>query len=61
MAKKSSSKRTRISPRGNTRFVRRRKDGTIRESDEAGRSVAQDRRKNAKTKAPKGQRDRGDS
>lgn len=60
MAKRSSSKRTRISPRGNTRFVRRRQDGTFKESDDASRSLAQDRRRKAKTKAPKGQGDRGD-
>jgi hypothetical protein len=42
------------------RYVRRRADGTFRESDDVGRSLAADRRTQAATKARKGQGDRGD-
>ena len=49
------SKRERISPNGDTRFVRR-----FKESDDAGRSLAQDRRKQAKATVKPGQGDRGD-
>jgi hypothetical protein len=46
---------------GGSRFVRRNEKGQFT-SDQvsAGRSIAQDRRMSAKTKAPKGQKDRGD-
>ena len=46
---------------GGSRFVRRNDKGQFT-SDQvsAGRSVAQDRRVDAKNKAPKGQKDRGD-
>jgi hypothetical protein len=57
---KATGKRTRISPRDNTRFVRRDSKGRIRESDDAGRSLAQDRKRKAKKKAKSGQGDRGD-
>jgi hypothetical protein len=59
MAKKTA-KRELIAPKGNKRFIRRRADGTIKESDDVGRSLAADRRKRPQTKAPKGQGDRGD-
>jgi hypothetical protein len=42
------------------RFVRRDVRGQFRESDDVGRSLAQDRRRRAKTKAKRGQGDRGD-
>ena len=54
------SKRERISPNGDTRFVRRDEQGRFKESDDAGRSLAQDRRKQAKTTVKSGQGDRGD-
>lgn len=57
MAKK---KRERISPRGDARFIRRDERGRIVESDDAGRSLASDRRQKAKTKVESGQGDRGD-
>ena len=46
---------------GGSRFVRRNAKGQFT-SDQvsAGRSIAQDRRTDAKNKAPKGQKDRGD-
>jgi hypothetical protein len=54
------SKRERISPNGDTRFVRRDEHGRFKESDDAGRSLAQDRRKQAKSTVKPGQGDRGD-
>ena len=58
--KRSSSKRTLVAPRGSKRYVRRDARGRIKESDQVGRSLSTDRRKRAKRKAPKGQRDKGD-
>ena len=58
--KKSSSKRELVTPRGDKRFVRRTKGGRFSESDDAGRSLSTDRRRKAKTKAKRGQGDRGD-
>ena len=57
---KKSSKRELIVPRGDKRYVRRDSRGRIKESDEVSRSLSQDRRRQAKRKAPKGERDRGD-
>lgn len=42
------------------RYVRRDDKGRFRESDDVGRSLAQDVRKNAKTSVKAGQGDRGD-
>jgi hypothetical protein len=42
------------------RYVRRRANGTFKESDDVGRSLAQDRKRKAKTTARRGQGDRGD-
>ena len=53
-------KRERISPNGDARFVRRDERGRFKESDDVGRSLAQDRRKHAKTEVKSGQGDRGD-
>ena len=54
-------KRELIEPhKGDKRFVRRNDDGRFSESDDAGKSLAQDVRKPAKTVARKGQGDRGD-
>ena len=58
--KRSSSKRELIAPRGDKRYVRRGRGGEFKESDDAGRSLSTDRRRKAKTKARKGQGDRGD-
>ena len=52
--------RERISPRGDTRFVRRDEQGRFTESDDAGRSLSQDRKKKASTRVKKGQGDKGD-
>jgi hypothetical protein len=42
------------------RFVRRDEEGRFKESDDVGRSLAQDVRKKAKTTVKAGQGDRGD-
>jgi hypothetical protein len=55
-----ATKRQRISPNGDARFVRRDARGRIVESDDVGRSLAQDRRRAAKATAKPGQGDKGD-
>jgi len=42
------------------RFVRRNEKGQFKQSVDVGRSLAADRRQHAKTKAKKGEGDRGD-
>jgi hypothetical protein len=42
------------------RFVRRNDDGTFKESDDVGRSLAQDVKKHSKTVVKAGQGDKGD-
>jgi hypothetical protein len=42
------------------RYVRRDAQGRFKEVEDVGRSLAQDRRRQAKTKAKKGEGDRGD-
>ncbi|MCC6494508.1 MAG: hypothetical protein IT424_15975 [Pirellulales bacterium] len=63
-AKKSSKQRATsrelIAPRGDRRFVRRDEQGQFQESDDAGRSLAADRRQKAKRSVKSGQGDRGD-
>ena len=58
--KKTASKRTLIAPKGDKRYVRRSAKGRFKESDDVGRSLSTDRRKRAKTKASRGQGDKGD-
>jgi hypothetical protein len=53
-------KRELISPKGDKRYIRRDERGRIKESDDVGRSLSQDRRKHAKTAVKPGQGDRGD-
>lgn len=55
-----TSRRERISPRGDTRFVRRDSQGQFKESDDAGSSLRSDRRKRAKKTVRSGHGDRGD-
>ena len=56
-----TSKRERIEPKtGDVRFVRRDAKGRFAESDNAGRSLSQDRRQHAATEVKPGQGDRGD-
>jgi hypothetical protein len=58
--KRSSGARELIAPRGDKRYVRRSGSGRFSESDDVGRSQSTDRRRKAKTKAKRGQGDRGD-
>jgi hypothetical protein len=56
-----AARRELIEPhKGDKRYVRRNKKGRIKESENVGRSLTQDRRRKAKTVAPRGQGDRGD-
>ncbi|GEP43878.1 hypothetical protein [Brevifollis gellanilyticus] len=58
---KSDSKRELIEPHpGDKRFVRRDDQGQFKESDDVGRSLAQDQQQHSKTDAGKGQGDKGD-
>lgn len=59
MAKKSA-KRELIDTGTDKRFVRRDEQGQFKESDDVGRSLAQDPRKSAKTASKSGQGDKGD-
>jgi hypothetical protein len=54
------AKRELINTSTDKRFVRRAEDGTFKEFDDVGRSLAADRRKKAKTPAKSGQGDKGD-
>lgn len=42
------------------RYVRRDEDGKFKESDDVGRSLAQDQKRQAKGKSKKGEGDKGD-
>jgi hypothetical protein len=55
-----AQKRERIDTATDSRFVRRDDEGKFKESDDAGRSIAADRRQPAQKVVPKGQGDRGD-
>jgi hypothetical protein len=56
-----ATRRELIEPhKGDKRYVRRNKRGQFKETDDVGRSLAQDRRRKAKSAAPRGQGDRGD-
>lgn len=57
---KKSSDRELIDTGSDKRYVRRDDKGQFKESDDVGRSLAQDRRQAAKTTVPAGQGDRGD-
>ena len=58
--KKKSTDRELIDTGTDKRYVRRDADGQFKESDDVGRSLAQDRKQRAKTTVPAGQGDRGD-
>ena len=56
-----AGKRELIEPhKGDRRFVRRDAQGRFSEVEDAGRSMAQDRRRRAKTESKPGYGDRGD-
>lgn len=55
------AKRELIEPhKGDKRYIRRDERGRIKESDDVGRSLSQDRRREAKASAKPGQGDKGD-
>ncbi|HEU4522492.1 MAG TPA: hypothetical protein VFT12_10840 [Thermoanaerobaculia bacterium] len=58
--KRGSGKRELIDTGNDKRYVRRDAKGQFEEVDNVGRSLAADRRQKAKTKAKRGQGDRGD-
>jgi hypothetical protein len=60
MAKRSVAKRELINTGTDKRYVRRNQSGRFKESDDVGRSLAQDRQRKAKTKSTRGQGDKGD-
>ena len=57
---RGAGKREMINTGTDKRYVRRDAQGQFKESDDVGRSLSSDRRRQAKTAAPKGQGDRGD-
>jgi len=60
-ARRKAAKRELINTGSNKLFVRRNKRGTsFKEVEDVGRSLAQDRRRKAKSVAKRGQGDRGD-
>ena len=59
---RKTSKRTVLEPRkGDRRYLRRNKKGEFKTEVNVGRSLAADRRRQSKTKVPKGQGDRGET
>ena len=59
-SKRGSGKRELINTGTDKRFVRRDGQGQFKESDDVSRSLPRDTKQRAKTKAAKGQGDRGD-
>jgi hypothetical protein len=60
MAKRTAAKRELINTGSDKRYVRRDQSGKFKESDDVGRSLAQDPRRKAKTRTKPGQGDKGD-
>jgi hypothetical protein len=60
MAKRKAAKRELINTGSDKRYVRRGATGQFKESDDTGRSLAKDPKRSAKTRAKRGQGDRGD-
>ena len=61
MAKKAAKGHRELIDTGtDKRFVRRNEKGQFEDVTDVGRSLAQDRKQQAKTKVPPGQGDRGD-
>jgi hypothetical protein len=58
--RRAAGKRELIAPRGSKLYVGRGAKSRIKESDDVGRSLAADRRRQARTLAKPGQGDRGD-
>lgn len=59
-SKNNGSKRERIDTGSDKRYVRRDAQGQFKESEDVGRSHAQDQKRQAAGKAKPGQGDRGD-
>jgi hypothetical protein len=57
---RKAAKRELIDTGTDKRYVRRSGTGRFKESDDVGRSLSADRRRKAKTKARRGQGDKGD-
>jgi hypothetical protein len=60
MAKRKAARRELINSGSDQRSVRRTSTGQFKESDDVGRSLAQDRPRKAKRAAKSGQGDKGD-
>jgi hypothetical protein len=60
MPKRASGRRELIDTGRNKMFGRRDEQGRFTEMDDVSRSLSTDQRRNAKTKAERGQGDRGD-
>lgn len=58
--RKAAAKRELIAPKGDKRLIRRDTKGRIKESDDLGRSLTQDRKRKAKNVVKIGQGDKGD-
>lgn len=56
----ASGKRELISPNGDKRYIRRDEKGRFKESDDVGRSLSRERRREADTTVKPGHGDRGD-
>ena len=54
------TKRETIYTGADKRYVRRDQQGQFKESDDVGKSLSQDQKRDAKTKVKAGQGDRGD-
>ena len=60
MPKRAGGRRELIDTGRNKMYGRRDEQGRFSEMDDVSRSLSTDRRRNAKTKSPRGQGDRGD-
>ena len=58
--KRSSTKRDRVSPNSDARYVKRTAKGRFKESDDVGRSAKADRPRKAKKAVKSGYGDQGD-
>ena len=58
--KKTAAKRELIDTGTDKRYIRRDEHGRFKQSDDVSRSLSEDDRRHAKTKAKRGQGDRGD-
>jgi hypothetical protein len=59
-SKKASGKRETIAPNSDKRYIRRNEKGQIKESDDVGQSLSQDKKRAAKKEVKPGYGDQGD-